>query len=458
MSVRLAAILVLAPACVRIGAYECDGDDACAGAPGGRCEPTGYCSYPDPQCPSGARYSEFAGPYADACTPDEGGDTSSSGSTSLPPSESTTTTTGESSSSGGSSSGGPQPGDVMWQFTHDGGAGDDVFRTVAVFGAVFVVGGQQAVAGQGLDALLVAYDGPEDARWTVVHDFALGLDQIEDLVISPSGDVFVTGEHSPTTGEYRGWVGCFLVETGTACDGWALDGGELSTGGYAGRGIAYASDANVHVAGQESALDRGFVDVRRDWNQTAWPRTVSDAALLAALAVGERKYVAGTLADGLWLGEATARTLVELAASPGPSGGPDAIQALATDGVSIVAVGWVTSLTSRDGWIARFDLEGAPIWETIEGDADFDEEIEGVAIAEDGTIYTAGYVTDLGVDSWVASWTADGELDWSRTDFPLGEGHDIARDVDLLDDGILVVGESTGTDGALDGYAMLLSR
>lgn len=445
---------------MEIGAYECDGDDAaCAGAAGGRCEPTGYCSYPDPECPSGARYSEFAGAYANACTPDDGGDSSSTGSTSSAASESSTSTTDASSSSSDTSStGGPQPGDVLWQFFHDGGAGDDAFKTVAVFGDSFVVGGQQAVVDHGSDALLVAYDGPDDARWMLVHDFASGLDQIEDLVISPSAEVFVTGEHSPMTDAYEGWAGCFAIETGTACGGWELDGGAVSTGGFAGRGIAYASDSLVVVAGAESSLSGGFVDVRYDWNQTAWPRAVGEAQLLAALAVGERKYVAGTLAEGLWLGEATERALVERAALPGPSAGPDAIQQLTTDGTSIVAVGWVTNQTSRDGWIARFDLEGEQLWETIEGDEALDEEIEGVVIADDGTIYTAGYVTDLGADSWVASWTIDGDLDWSRKDLPLPEGQDIARDVDVLADGLLVVGEATGKGGALDGYALLLVR
>jgi hypothetical protein len=452
---------MLAPAiaCVRIGAYACDGDDdACAGAPGGRCEPTGYCSYPDAECPSGARYSEFAGPYADECTPDDGGDTSTNAFTSIATSESSSTTESSTSTNDATSTGGPQPGDVQWQFTYDGGAGDDAFKAVAVFGAGFVVAGQQDVVDQGGDALVIAYDGPEVPRWMLVHDFAGGLDQIEDLVISPSAEVFVTGEHSPMVDVFQGWGGCFAVESGAACSGWELDGGQVATGGFAGRGVAYGSDGLVVMVGAESSLDGGFVDVRFDWNQEAWPRAATDAQLLAALAVGERKFVAGTLADGLWLGEATELAIEERAALPGPSAGPDAIQQLATDGESIVAVGWVTTPTSRDGWIARFDLAGEPIWEETEGDAALDEEIEGVAIADDGTIFTAGYVTDLGADSWVASWTAEGELDWSRNDLPLGEGHDIARDVDVMDDGVLVVGEATGSDGALDGYAMLLVR
>lgn len=43
-------------------AFTCKDDDACEGAgAGGLCEPTGFCSLPDDDCPSGRRYGDYAG-------------------------------------------------------------------------------------------------------------------------------------------------------------------------------------------------------------------------------------------------------------------------------------------------------------------------------------------------------------------------------------------------------------
>jgi len=65
------ALLVVALAsasCVRGGAYHCRTNDQCLfeGA-SGVCEALGFCSFPDPGCPSGYRYGEHAGDYANQC-------------------------------------------------------------------------------------------------------------------------------------------------------------------------------------------------------------------------------------------------------------------------------------------------------------------------------------------------------------------------------------------------------
>lgn len=50
------------------GAFQCIDSAACG--PGGRCEPTGACSFPDPTCPGGWRYGD-ATPFPGACVGDE---------------------------------------------------------------------------------------------------------------------------------------------------------------------------------------------------------------------------------------------------------------------------------------------------------------------------------------------------------------------------------------------------
>jgi hypothetical protein len=55
-----AAIVLLALAACRITEpFPCALDEHCG--PGGRCEPAGYCSFPDPACADGRRYDELAG-------------------------------------------------------------------------------------------------------------------------------------------------------------------------------------------------------------------------------------------------------------------------------------------------------------------------------------------------------------------------------------------------------------
>ncbi len=53
-----------ATACLRKTEFHCETSDQCGS---GTCEVVGYCSFFDPGCESGARFSGAAGPYADQC-------------------------------------------------------------------------------------------------------------------------------------------------------------------------------------------------------------------------------------------------------------------------------------------------------------------------------------------------------------------------------------------------------
>lgn len=72
-------------------AFVCGGDSDCAGdAPGGACEPSGFCSFPDDSCDSGRRYGDFAGDgLAGTCV--DAVDTTSSSSTTATTLTTTTT-------------------------------------------------------------------------------------------------------------------------------------------------------------------------------------------------------------------------------------------------------------------------------------------------------------------------------------------------------------------------------
>ncbi len=88
------AALLAVPAC-GASVFQCMTTEDCAGHPGGSCEASGHCSFPDETCPSGRRYGEFApAEFSEACVdPDagtststvSGSGTSSSGTTTLVP-------------------------------------------------------------------------------------------------------------------------------------------------------------------------------------------------------------------------------------------------------------------------------------------------------------------------------------------------------------------------------------
>lgn len=62
---------LLSTACRPGGSFVCELDDECTGGVEGRCEPSGFCSFADPSCPSGRRYGEHAADdLADACAAD----------------------------------------------------------------------------------------------------------------------------------------------------------------------------------------------------------------------------------------------------------------------------------------------------------------------------------------------------------------------------------------------------
>jgi hypothetical protein len=71
LSVRCVLLLVGVVACSPFGgggAFHCERDDQCTG--GGTCQASGFCSFADPNCPSGQRYGEASGPLSTSCVGD----------------------------------------------------------------------------------------------------------------------------------------------------------------------------------------------------------------------------------------------------------------------------------------------------------------------------------------------------------------------------------------------------
>ncbi len=124
----LAALAV--PACSSPSqVFSCSESSQCesVGVPG-TCESNGFCSFPDPECPSGRRYGDLAGPLSETCVDDGTGETGdsteASSSTSVSPASSSGTLEESTTSSGGGDTvaitSGPQTGSSSGEPTTTG--------------------------------------------------------------------------------------------------------------------------------------------------------------------------------------------------------------------------------------------------------------------------------------------------------------------------------------------------
>ncbi len=85
-------------ACASEGVFTCSNDSNCTGQGSGTCEPTGYCSFPDAECPNGRRYGELAGGgFAGSCVEPDDVATDTTPGTNTDPSNATLTTSGPTS-------------------------------------------------------------------------------------------------------------------------------------------------------------------------------------------------------------------------------------------------------------------------------------------------------------------------------------------------------------------------
>ncbi len=154
------------------GAFLCGDDDDCGTM--GQCEGSGYCSFPDDDCPSMRRYGEHAGDgLAGACVPLATGSTDTTTSTTTPPASTTSTTV-------------PDPdGGTLAESTSTGPLVEDTGTTSGIpdMGASSSTGAGVERVTEGLLALYLF----DEQRGVIVHDHA-PLDPPLDLVIE--GDAY----------------------------------------------------------------------------------------------------------------------------------------------------------------------------------------------------------------------------------------------------------------------------
>jgi cysteine-rich repeat protein len=397
-------------ACVVGGRYACNDDARCIdGDRVGVCEPTGYCSFADPSCDSGARYSRFAPPsLADRCTEVVVTDDSSSTGT---------TSTGVVAGSDSSGAPGLDLGDPPVHPPPDAECGDGF---VAGFEAC---DDGNLVQGDGCNNDCVASGTP---LWTVVIDGSAGGSDIVNAVATmPDGDIVATGRSAGDGGD--AWMARFDPGDGAQLRTWQY-GGTMFDEGAA---ITADAEAQIHVVGTTTATDTGralFVRVYYDdlydggvpdgnaelvWSRTLnSPMAADDSGRAVAMRPsGDQVVVAGSF------GDAADPEHPDSHARGFPRTGGNAvwtsnlgIDPLADEATAVAIdasgrvflAGFVRTATGNartDGWVGELNLAqrdtNVPyLWVTRIGDLALREAVYALAMAPDGALLVGGHLDD----------------------------------------------------------------
>ncbi len=459
----LAGLVVLA-ACFGRPTFACEDAAQCVVGPvQGFCEDDGLCSYLDDVCPSGRRYSPYAGELAEACVDDGTASTAGTGVDTQTPSttegDATATQTSGIGSTGSDTDCGaacPEPGMQLWS-TRASELGFGRGHGVAVGAAGIAVAGEVTVDDH-VELVVATFDpqtgGFADAlAWPAV---AGGPDRGQAIAALPSGGLVVVGSETGPAGHVRGvvvrvddslasaWARRWDSPDDDVFAGVAVDGdGRIVTVGSSGTravAVTYAdtgdevqsrvfdppSDATavalygVAAAGGSGAWVSGTVVLETD-SGDAWarrlnadggvvlevqnddPSRATDAAFaIASLGAGDA-MLGGTTAGNAWLSRVGTDGGLAFARAVQDGGDIRGLAPTADGGV--VAVGHAEVGDHRDAWIAAFDVEGELVWEATHDTAGLDDEAFGVTIDAD-VAYVTGYATDTdGEATWVAAYT-----------------------------------------------------
>lgn len=471
MRARIVGVAVLATGCVDLGPYRCDELDDCRrGEVVGVCEPTGYCSYPDEDCPSGRRYSDLAGALADDCVAQDSTGTTSTGGT---------TSSASSSTDGGTiparcGDGNVDPGEACddeneidgdscnrdcflprvpdWEDVVPGGVDEhEELRGVALLPSGDIVATGNAVVAGDREGLVVHWD--PQGQWVTSTYVALspvGVEDFVDAVALRNGGSLILAGRAQFDGAgawlaYYDIVDHALVEPVVPLayvppDAVVHDDvGVVVVGGSYHEARSWAQTFNFELtpqgepfAEQTSGQDDGLYGVDTDFTATRRLAAAQREGRAALLQLDPGAFTP------LWLHDRTSRAQ-DLVIGHGRIvvGGHESGEA------SVAAMLQVFALDMTPQWSWSFDLTPTEV-----GD-----EVEAVAMDPAGNVIAVGFVGLAAQDARVWTFAPDGAPAWSWGWVDPLPGDDAARDIAVDDEGgFVVVGERRGDADDLDGW------
>lgn len=397
-------------ACLNGGVFQCVDDDGCRdGGALGHCEATGYCSFADARCESGARYSRFASPpLAERCTtPGVADDGSSSGAIA----DSGTQVDGDSGDSDGA--------------TPDAGPPAVRIPVVAACGNGYLEAGEICDDGDLVDADGCNADCVPSGtvRWTTLQQGdAGGNDYGFALALLPDGNIITAGRSAGDSGD--AWFSRFDAGDGSLLRKW-LNSSEQPE---EARAVVIDDGGQIYGAG---------------WYRWADTSTRGEDQLVAAyfdhaIEGGEP----GAAVEQLWLHRADST-----------AHGDDRTfaAALRANRTQVVVFGKGGAATDIDSFVRGYDLAGTtPAWSSLAGiDTRADEARAGI-VTDDERIFVAGVVTTTNngkTDAWLgelgapqgttASWLWQARLGTATV-------NELAQAIAQAHDGTLLVGGHVG--------------
>ena len=449
--------LLLQAGCGALTGFACTEDAACRND--GVCTEVGACAYPDPNCPSGLRFSSVsADEFAGRCVEPESDVTSSLSATDPSTSSSTADeTVGESSES---SSTGPPPavcGDGLIEQEEEcdpptdgieaprcnesctlsgkrideffaAYPGNDVGYAVAIWDGDVAVGGYVTWEdGNGADIHVSRHAG-NDLRQvreyrrsgaSMSTDVARGLAATDDGTLLVAGYVRVPNAMAAARDQI--WVA--ELDAGLMAT-WEGEFGDVELNEHA-FALARIDATDFAIAARS---DGAFVVERysaaTDEPVLVWSQPVegagggSDSAFAVALDVdavfaGGSLYTTKTNLDSYlssWSvldGVATGITC-DVGPPTRPADAPDEIFGVAVrpDG-RVVAVGRAQPGDDQDAWIGVYEPDTcAPWWQrSVDGGAGGSDRWAAVAVDAEGNIFTVGWTENMNTDdTWIAKW------------------------------------------------------
>ncbi|MBX7080149.1 MAG: hypothetical protein K1X88_13215 [Nannocystaceae bacterium] len=483
----------IAAAC-KLGGFACADDGDCAGrGDGATCEATGWCSFPDDSCTSGARYGthagdglggtcvELGGSSSSSSTSSEAGPTTLDASASLETSVSTTvTTTLDSSSTGGDAVcgnavvEGDEACDDGNRSTGDG-CNPDCVRSGEVAWSVVV--GDQPVGFDGAFAIEAIGDG--DIVVSVSTSLTPDSTAAGVWRLDANGSIVWQWQHPELAWpDPYGWgLDVLRVDgkdvIGTATTGtpegvWRTAAATLGDDGElrwtlefdgTGFGVALGPDDNLYVGGHDV-----------DGVGTVWP---IDAAGTAMMPIQGGPFLpdGGFLYDLLYEGPLRLQMVGQYSTGMTTAGfyqlsenltstsfdivlGSDN-EALAVARDPLTSLDWVVGYADPGGgWVATYSgtdtAHEAKVVTTMSP-----ANLHGVAPAPDGGAVAIGWDSQFGDrDMFVVKLDAEGTVQWSRAYPELSGGDDFGRDVVVGADGsMFVVAQISDASGlATDGW------